>query len=129
MSTTGASPVTVSVSESEPTLRSAFTVAANDPASSTPSRFSVENPDSENVTAYTPPRSCSILYWPAPSVTAERTFSISAGLEASTVTPGRTAPEASRTTPAIDAEPCAAAPAAEPVSRTNAIRMRGGVST
>ena len=39
-----------------------------------------------------------------------RTFSISTGLEASTVTPGRTAPESSVTTPAIEA--CAAAPAA-----------------
>src|SRR5688572_3211328 len=37
--------------------------------------------------------------WPAPSVTATRTFSMSAGLEASTVTPGSTAPELSRTLP------------------------------
>src|SRR5262245_4285448 len=42
-----------------------------------------------------------ILYWPCPSVVAVRTFSISAGLEASTVTPGSTAPVVSRTTPAI----------------------------
>ena len=42
-------------------------------------------------------------YWPLPSVTAERTFSISAGLAASTVTPGSTAPEVSFTTPVIDA--------------------------
>src|SRR6185295_11636817 len=40
-------------------------------------------------------------YWPAPSVTALRTFSIRAGLAASTVTPGRTAPDASFTTPAM----------------------------
>src|SRR5215471_9551861 len=39
-------------------------------------------------------------YCPLPSVIAVRTFSISAGLEASTVTPGRTASDASRTTPA-----------------------------
>jgi hypothetical protein len=39
-------------------------------------------------------------------VTVLRTFSMSAGLEASTVTPGSTAPDASRTIPAID---CAAA--------------------
>src|SRR6185503_10617864 len=38
-------------------------------------------------------------YRPAPSVVAVRTFSISAGLAASTVTPGRTAPELSVTTP------------------------------
>src|SRR6266478_5866963 len=40
------------------------------------------------------------LYRPSPSVTMVRTFSMSAGLVASTVTPGRTAPDESRTTPA-----------------------------
>src|SRR5215831_20128965 len=39
-------------------------------------------------------------YCPLPSVIAVRTFSIRAGLEASTVTPGSTASDASRTTPA-----------------------------
>src|SRR4029077_3607730 len=38
-----------------------------------------------------------------PSVTAVGTFSMSAGLDASTVTPGSTAPDASLTTPLIDA--------------------------
>src|SRR5688572_19816920 len=42
-------------------------------------------------------------YCPAPSVTTVRTFSINAGLAASTVTPGSTAPDESLTTPAIDA--------------------------
>src|SRR5262245_33367070 len=42
-----------------------------------------------------------ILYRPCPSVTAVRTFSIKAGLATSTVTPGTTAPDVSRTTPAI----------------------------
>src|SRR5262249_41721581 len=42
-------------------------------------------------------------YWPVPSVTVERVFSISAGLAASTVTPGRTAPDGSRTVPVNDA--------------------------
>src|SRR5688572_18503898 len=46
-------------------------------------------------------------YCPVPSLVAERTFSIRAGLEASTITPGSTAPESSRTTPASDA--CASA--------------------
>src|SRR5687768_18061163 len=40
-------------------------------------------------------------YWPDPSDTAVRTFSISTGLAASTVTPGNTAPDTSRTTPAM----------------------------
>src|SRR6185436_19507525 len=39
-------------------------------------------------------------YWPLVSVTAVRDFSIRLGLEASTVTPGSTASDASRTTPA-----------------------------
>src|ERR1700681_184276 len=42
-----------------------------------------------------------ILYWPRPSVTAVRTFSISAGLAASTVTPGTRAPVVSLATPAM----------------------------
>src|SRR5262245_59926272 len=53
-----------------------------------------------------------IRYCPLPSVTAVRTFSIRTGLDASTVTPGRTAPEASRTTPAMVACARAAAGAA-----------------
>src|SRR5687767_11858199 len=40
-------------------------------------------------------------YWPLPSDTALRTFSISAGLDTSTVTPGSTAPDPSVTMPAI----------------------------
>src|SRR5688572_17754974 len=40
---------------------------------------------------------------PLPSLTAVRTFSISAGLAASTVTPGRTAPDVSLIKPVMDA--------------------------
>src|SRR5207248_7931183 len=47
-----------------------------------------------------PGRRFSILYVPLASVVAERTFSIKAGLLASTVTPGNTAPVASFTVPA-----------------------------
>ena len=43
---------------------------------------------------------------PDPLVIVERTFSMSAGLAASTVTPGMTAPESSRTVPVIE-EVCA----------------------
>src|SRR6188474_316719 len=42
-----------------------------------------------------------IWYWPDPSVTAARVFSMRAGLDTSTVTPGSTAPEVSLATPAI----------------------------
>ena len=50
-----------------------------------------------------------ILYWPSESVTTERTRSMSAGLDASTVTPGITAPEVSFTTPAMPPAAWAAA--------------------
>src|SRR6516165_10116234 len=40
-----------------------------------------------------------IRYCPDPSVTADRVFSMSAGLAASTLTPGNTAPDASWTVP------------------------------
>ena len=56
---------------------------------------------SVNVTVYRPGRRSTMLYRPSPSVTTLRTFSMSAGLEASTVTPGSTPPDASLTTPAI----------------------------
>ena len=46
-------------------------------------------------------------YWPDPSVTTVRIFSISAGLAASTVTPGNNAPEASFAAPAIVPSTCA----------------------
>ena len=51
-----------------------------------------------------------MLYCPDPSVATERTFSISAELAASTVTPGSTPPDASRTVPAIVAASWAKAP-------------------
>src|SRR5215467_705448 len=50
-----------------------------------------------------PGRRFSTRYWPVLSVIEVRTFSISAGLETSTVTPGSTPIEVSRTTPAIEA--------------------------
>ena len=93
-STTGASPVTVIVSETAPTLRDTLTGAVKPAEISMPSRRTVLKPVSVKVTVYTPGRSCSTLYWPALSLTAVRVFSISAGLAASTVTPGRTAPRA-----------------------------------
>src|SRR5678816_806950 len=102
-STIGDSPVTVIVSSSEPTRRSALTVLVNVPVSSIPSRLTVLSPVNVNVTEYTPGRRSTMRYWPEPSVTALRTFSMSAGLAASTTTPGSTAPELSFTMPVIDA--------------------------
>src|SRR5437762_3559905 len=60
-----------------------------------------------------------MVYTPAPSVTTVRDFSISAGLEASTLTPGSTAPEASLTTPEILACPCAFAIVGTSTTQTN----------
>src|SRR5687767_13125960 len=61
-------------------------------------------------------------YWPVSSVTTDLTFSMSAGLAASTVTPGRTAPDASLTTPAIDA--CAYAIVGSTDSEQNTMTIR-----
>src|SRR5262245_1534249 len=99
----GDSPETVMVSESSPTRMSMLIVAVNDPSSETPSRLTVLNPARVNVTVYSPARRSTMLYWPLPSVVADRTFSIRAGLDASTVTPGNTAPDESRTVPVRDA--------------------------
>src|SRR5204863_2392400 len=48
-----------------------------------------------------PGRTSTILYWPLSSVVALRTFSMSAGLDASTTTPGMIAPVVSLTMPAM----------------------------
>jgi len=101
VSTIGAAEVTTTVSASAPTAMSAFTFAVNPVVNTMPSRRTVLNPGRPNVTVYVPGRSATMLYWPCESDTTVRTFSISAGLDASTVTPGRTAPEVSFTTPAI----------------------------
>jgi len=61
-STIGDSPVTVIVSVSSPTRRSTLIVAVKDPSRATPSRFTVENPDSEYVTVYDPARRSTIRY-------------------------------------------------------------------
>ena len=100
-STSGASPVTVTDSSSAPTFRSALIVAVKSVGNSTAWRLMVWNPVSEKVTVYTPGRRSTILYCPAPSVVTVRVFSMSTSLDASTLTPGRTAPEVSLTTPAI----------------------------
>ena len=56
-STSGASPLTVIVSLTAPTARSALTVEAADVCTVIPSRLSDENPCRVNVTPYTPGRS------------------------------------------------------------------------
>src|SRR5947208_7017669 len=73
-----------------------------------PSRLKDEKPVSVNVTMYVPGMSSMMRYSPRSSVTALRTFSMRTGLDASTVTPGSTAPDVSVTTPAMVAElvPC-----------------------
>ena len=100
-STSGVAPETVMVSCSWLTVSSTSTWAVKLVRSSRPSRLSVAKAASENVTVYTPGRNPGSRYWPRPSVTVERTFSMSAGLVASTVTPGSTPPEASLTVPVM----------------------------
>src|SRR6266850_3490387 len=99
-STRGDAPDTVTDSSNAPTFKSALTCAVKFVVNSMPSCLKVVNPGSVKVTEYVPGSRFTILYWPLPSVTAERVFSISAGLDASTVTPGRTPPDVSLTTPA-----------------------------
>src|SRR6059036_513925 len=106
-STTGVAPVTVTVSSTAPTRSWTSTFAANPVVNPIPSRTTVLKPVSVKVTLYVPGRSSTIWYRPAPSVKTVRTCSISAGLRASTVTPGRTLPVASVTVPPM--EDCALA--------------------
>src|SRR5229473_6903597 len=121
VSTTGLWPDTVMVSDTDPTLNSALTVAVKFVVSWTPSRLNVLKPARLKVTAYVPTARSTILYWTWLSVTALRALSMSAGLEASTVTPGSTAPEVSLATPAtLLVLVCAVTSGAISVSRTNA---------
>ncbi len=62
MSTVGASPVTVSVSETFPTVRSALTVEVPVPTTSMLSRLTTLNPVKVKVTVYDPGRRSMILY-------------------------------------------------------------------
>ena len=117
--------VFVARSFDDPTMP-AEAVATKDPVSSRPSRLTVEKPASVNVTVYAPGLRFSMRYWPVPSVTVVRTFSSSAGLAASTVTPGSTPPDASRTTPVIEACANAAAGASTKIKMraVRCLRMR-----
>src|SRR5216684_615811 len=67
-----------------------------------------------------------ILYCPELSVITDRTLSINAGLEASTVTPGSTAPDVSLTTPPM-ALVCADATAGSRASSATPQTMRANV--
>src|SRR2546425_6817110 len=91
-----------------------------------PSRLKDEKPVSVNVTVYVPGMSSMMRYSPRSSVTALRTFSMRTGLDASTVTPGSTAPDVSVTTPAMVAElvPCADTGAEVTIRNTVAQRPR-----
>ena len=128
-STTGVSPVTVIVSLTLPTSSSLLTGAVKLPSSTMPARRIGLKPAMVNVTLYVPGLRSLMRYWPAPSVTALRVRSMSAGLDASTVTPGSAAPVPSFTTPAIAACACASRGrtriAANPTTRLNRRRRIG----
>jgi len=84
-----------------------ITAAVKPAVNSMASRLTVLKPVKLNVNAYDPGRRPTMSYRPSASVTTVRTFSMSTGLAASTVTPGRTAPDVSLTTPAMAAACCA----------------------
>src|SRR6185503_8310985 len=127
-STTGEAPVTVTVSSSAPTRNSPLMVAVKLAGSSIPSRWKTLKPGSVNVTVYNPGRRSMIRYSPLLSVVTLLAPSMRAGLLASTVTPGSTAPVASLTTPAIAlcalALPGENASRAQPASRTAATLLQ-----
>ena len=122
-STTGASPETVTVSSRAPTDSSASRVSVKPAGNSWFSTRTVEKPGSVNVMLYIPGRRSTRLYWPVPSVTATRLPSISTGLDASMVTPGRMPPVLSVTTPAMPASPCANASQGASASAARAMHV------
>src|SRR5688500_8234860 len=67
-------------------------------------------------------------YCPEPSLMAVRTFSMRAGLEASTVTPGRTAPDGSLMTPLMVACAQATWGASQTTVMTTATRKAARIS-
>ena len=81
-------------------LASERCAATPEPVTCTPWRWTVLNPASVKEMPYVPGGRSVMRYCPVLSLTADRTFSIKAGLDASTVAPGSTAPDVSRTTPA-----------------------------
>src|SRR5215471_435112 len=101
VSTVGDWALTVTVSSTAPTCNSAFTAAVKFPSRMMPARRTLLKPGSVKVTVYSPGRRSMIWYWPLASVATLRDFSMSAGLDASTVTPGMTAPVVSLTDPAM----------------------------
>src|SRR5438874_8656158 len=128
-STTGDSPVTVTVSATVPIRISASILTTPVPDTMTSSRFNVANPVSVNVTVYVPGCRLSIRYCPAASASAVRIFSISTGLDASMVTPGSTAPVGSLTVPARVA--CANAAAGTIISpqTVTSVRVKERIGT
>jgi hypothetical protein len=98
------SPISVSIPAVVPGRMAAFTVAVKELVTSTPSTMTVLNSGTVNVTTYVPDCNPTIRYAPSGSVTTVRVLSMSAGLEASTLTPGSLSPEGPRTMPAIP--PC-----------------------
>src|SRR5258708_23614774 len=100
-STTGEALTTVTVSSRAPTVISIGMVRVSVPVRTRPSRLMVAKPGNDTVIVYVPGRRSTMRYKPALSVTALRTFSMSTSLDASTVTPGRTAPDVSLTVPVI----------------------------
>ena len=120
MSTTGAAPVTVTVSATAASSNAASMRIARLPSTMTPSRTSVRNPGSSNVTSYEPRPSARKRYEPSTRVTAN-CGAISASPASVTVAPGTASPWASATVPSIDPNVCPNAGAPAPAASSRAI--------
>ena len=95
------SPTSVTIPSVVPSCMAALTVAVKELVTSTSFTVTVLNSWIANVTTYVPDGNPTILYAPSGSVTTVRAFSMSTGLEASTLTPASPSPAGPLTTPAI----------------------------
>ena len=108
VSTSGASPVTVTASSTAPTAIVTSTRAVSLTRTVMPSRVVVLNPGSVALTLYRPGASSGTAKKPSAPVTTTRVWVVP-WLTTSTVTPGTTAPVSSLTTPVIPPVACAIA--------------------
>ncbi len=125
-STIGAAPETVIVSSSVPTVIEGIDGGVEATAQLHAVALErIEPGQRERHRIHAGPQIDDAVQPPWLSLTVVRTFSISAGLAASTVAPGRTAPDSSLTTPVMLPLCRACAPAADGQSnRTDAVTTR-----
>jgi hypothetical protein len=108
VSTSGASPVTVTASSTAPTAIAMSTRAVSLTRTVMPSRVVVLNPESVALTLYCPGASSGTAKKPSAPVVTTRVWVVP-WLTTSTVAPGMTAPDASVTMPVMPPVACACA--------------------